>query len=290
MRAAVLEQAREMGFAASAVARSLSRRRSNTIGVYAGSYFNAKSGFAADVISGLQEACDAHRLDLLLHGTFPGRSADEICDEFHSGKIDGLAVIHLDAEFAKKLAGARIPVVSLVNRVAGIPTVVADEHSIGELMARYLLERGHRRFLYRARVWSDATRRRFAAFSATIEAAGAQLTVEEVPILGVTPREIELLHGPTAERPSAVVGWEDEAAYEMLEWCRSRGLRVPDDIAIVGLNGVERRGSGPRLTTVDVPYREIAQTAVELILNRLAGASIAPVTTLPVAHREGETA
>lgn len=290
LRTQVLEQAREMGFAPSALARSLSRRSSNTIGVFSGAYFNVRSGYIAEVISGLQFACDENRLDLLLHGTFPNRSLDEICGEFQSGKIDGLVLLNPTLELTRKMSMGRVPVVVLVNRFHGVPCVVADERRSGELMAEFLLKRGHRHVLYRNRLASDAASQRLNGMRQVLQRAGATLIEEDVPSSGVTENERRLLELPREQRPTAVVGWEDDAAYEMLEHCRQNNIAVPGEVAVAGLNGVGRAGSGPQLTTIVASYNTIAQEGLRLILRQLRGQSVPRLTILPVELRTGETA
>src|SRR5262249_8954496 len=78
-RQRVLEAARELDYRPNAVARSLRRRQTNIIGVYCGfGYMNARLAFLSEIIGGLQEGCDCHRKDLLLHGVFRGRSVEDI--------------------------------------------------------------------------------------------------------------------------------------------------------------------------------------------------------------------
>src|SRR5438105_4721214 len=67
--------ARQMDYRPNAVARSLRRRSTNVIGLYSGiGYLNASHPFLAELIGGMQRGCDQHHKDLLLHGTFRGRS------------------------------------------------------------------------------------------------------------------------------------------------------------------------------------------------------------------------
>lgn len=78
-RVRVQDSARLLGYQPNAVARSLRRRSTNIIGLYSGlGYLNAANPFLAELIGGMQDACDQHRKDLLLLGTFRGLSMDDI--------------------------------------------------------------------------------------------------------------------------------------------------------------------------------------------------------------------
>jgi LacI family transcriptional regulator len=66
--------------------------------------------------------------------------------------------------------------------------------------------------------------------------------------------------------------WEDGSARAVYAYCRSVGLKVPEDVALVGFNGVARfNGMGPELTTIGAPWGEVAHTAIGLLLDQIAG-------------------
>ena len=80
-------------------------------------------------------------------------------------------------------------------------------------------------------------------------------------------------------------------AYDLLGHCRSRGLGVPDDLAVTGFDGVAAPpGFDLRLTTVHAPWMQVARTAVDLLVCRIDGAALPAETTLPVKLVIGDTA
>ena len=85
-------------------------------------------------------------------------------------------------------------------------------------------------------------------------------------------------------RPTAVFAFNDQMAIGALHALRTTGMHVPDDMAVVGFDGI---GLGafttPELTTIEQPRTEVGQRAVELVLNSLDGESSSPTqVTLPV--------
>ncbi len=86
------------------------------------------------------------------------------------------------------------------------------------------------------------------------------------------------------DQPTAVFGFNDQMAIGALHALRTLGLRVPEDMAVVGFDGI---GLGafttPELTTVEQPGPEVGHRAVQLVLDALDGASSSPTqVTLPV--------
>lgn len=298
-RERVLEAVRKMKYRPNVNALSLRRRRTNIVGFYAGhGYMNPENAFLAAIIGGLQEGCDLHKKDLLLHGTFRGQSIADIYAELVDGRIDGLVLYSPDNDpLVKLLADSHLPVIALADTLEALPTVVVDDTTGGQMQAEFLAARGYRRIAYHSQaypVFVSATRR----WQAFYEAACAQgLAVREYPGAAVrnephiTAAETAWLRLPAEERPEAAVCWNDVAAYDFLALCQQQGLQVPADVAVVGFDGVvPTRGVGRQITTVRAPWPQVGRTAVELLVQTLEGEEIPHETILPVEWIEGETA
>ena len=297
-RARILEVAHEMGYRPHAVARSLRRRSTNIIGLYCGyGYLNARLPFLAEIIGGLQEACDQHQKDLLLHGVFRGQSVESIYQELANGSIDGL-VIHAPPNdpLVDRLAESPLPVVAIGDAIPALPSVVVDDIGGSYLIADYLIAKGHRHILYRnspPRLSLAAVQRRRTAFVEAVEADGLE-------VIDWTGEEQTDAHDPTLfpcldrardERPTVAVCWNDRAAYDMLAHCLARRLPVPEDFAIIGFDGIGTPLDRIwKLTTVRAPWAQVAQTAIKLLVAQIAGEPIAQETVLPVELVCGNTA
>ena len=290
-RASILEAACAMNFQVSPIARSLSKKTTLTLGVYTGSnyHLSLRNGFVVEILRGLQDACDEYHYDLLFHSAYKGRTIEDICSEFRSGKADGLLLLDPHPEMEKFVHESAVPVVCLGDSSALLPSINVDDAGGARLIVELLVERGHRRILYRKRGTSPSAVARLEAFRAL--AQEHCLVVHEclVDEEGVTREEKKLLGAPPSRRPTAVVAWEDIAAFHMCAHCRAQGLRVPEDVAVIGFNGSEMLGTGPVLTTVLAPWRAVAYQGVELLLAQLEGKNILRHTVLPVTLRRGET-
>jgi DNA-binding LacI/PurR family transcriptional regulator len=307
-RLRVLDVARELRYRPNAVARSLSARATNVVGYYSSWRIDARNDFDAELMSGLLRGCHEGGKNLLVFDCFSIRDEERaggvpshLSSPSHAtvtdGKIDGLAFrCHPDDPLLDQLRAADLPAVSLADVHAGFPAVTVDEEDGFRRMAEYLAHKGHRRVLFRG-MPSGAGARRADLFGR--EAAAHGMTVlrdPEVEDYSLSPAERGMLGGSADRRPTAVACWSDPAAYYTLFFCDQNGLRVPDDIAVIGFNGMPELIQFPRrLTTIRAPWAEAACTAVGL-LDRAARAdggpddALPPLTVLPVCLFEGDTA
>ena len=297
-RQRILEAARELNYAPNGIAKMFRQRSTNIIGLYLGDWLlNTHDLFLAEIVSGLQSGCHEHRKDLLLHGTFRGRSVEDIYLELISQKIDGLILFtQEDDPLAIRLASSSLPVVAITDAVPILPSVTADDRGGSRMIAEYIAGKGHRHVLYRrGRSFQTSAIRRYEAFQAA--ANTLRLTVTEdfgrdENFDFVLSREEQVILQTTGpSRPTAIVCGSDLLAYAAVEYCQTQGLRVPEDVAVVGFDGiVPQVRPAARLTTIRAPWSDVARTALELVIQRLAGETLPIETVLPVELIIGDTA
>jgi DNA-binding LacI/PurR family transcriptional regulator len=292
----VLEAAKHFRYQPNARGRALRSGYTNILGLYAGyGYVNVRLPFFTEIVSGLQEGCEQFKKDLLLHGIFHGHTTEDIYTELVDGRIDGLVVnMPSDEPLAERLAESHFPVVAVADPLPNIPSITVDDAAGSRMLAEYLQQRGYRRFIYLSSwVRPISTIRRRNAFLDI--AAAMHLEVEEVGPPGPLGPEAsfmqDILSGTSWQRPTAIVCWNDTAAYDLLAYCRKNQIRVPEDIAIVGFDGCSTpHDSVWSLTTVRAPWTEAARTAVQYLNALLEGTSVPLETVLPVEFVQGQTA
>ena len=295
-RQRILNSAATLQYRPNAIAVSLKRRRTDLIGLYNGyGGFDARNRFLGEIIGGLQEGCDRHGKDLLLFRMFQGQSADHIYNALADGKVDGLVVYAptYDA-LAEKLAASHLPVVAISDALPALPSVVIDDAQGGRQQAEHLAERGHRRVLYRAAFHATrSTTRRLQSFQDAAQRLGITVCVAHPSghdPHGLTDEERDLLTADEGRRPTAAVCWEDERADALALECRKLGIRVPDDLAIMGFDGLEpTREPAWHLTTIRAPWVQAAAAAVGLLIDQIEGRAVALETVLPVSLFVGQT-
>ena len=296
-RARVLQAAEHLQYTRNEVARALRRQRTDIIGLYLWHQaLDTHGQFMAEIVSGLQHGCDAHQKDLLIHGTFRGQSIQDIYGRLVNGKIDGLVLFAVPGDpLVDRLAGAALPVIAIADAVPPLPAVVADDRAGSALLAAHLAARGHRRVLYRRGLASKTSaQRRHAAFQEAATALGMTVLEDTGREFSASdsfsPWEHALLTTPAGTRPAAIACWNDDLADCTIGGCEALGLRVPDDVAVVGFDGLVSKARPSRLlTTVCAPWSELARTAIDLLMRRLDGEEIPPETVLPVELVLGET-
>ncbi len=294
-RERIVAAARDLHYQPNALARSLRRRQTNIIGLYMGGFIDTRNLFLSEILSGLQEGCEQNRRDFLMHGTFRGDSTEDIYAELVNGKVDGLVLhVKLHDPLLPRLATCHMPIVAIVDPVPGVPSVTVDDDTGARLQARYLASKGHRRVLYGACPFPLASSiRRQEAFCDEASKLGMQASVAVARRDDLIPSPVEhqYLNLPAGERPTAVVAWCDRFAYLFTEHVRNHGVNVPNDLAVIGFDGsTSVIPAAYRLTTVAAPWREVARTAVSLLISQNEGNTLPGETMLPVELVVGDTA
>jgi DNA-binding LacI/PurR family transcriptional regulator len=292
----VLDAVKELRYLPNARGRALRSGYTNIIGLYAGhGFINVRLPFFTEIVSGLQEGCEQVKKDLLLHGIFHGTTTEDIFKELADGRIDGIVLnMPPDDPLVKRIAESQFPAIAVADPLPGIPSVIVNDSDGSRRLAEYLYARGHRRLMYLAcRLPLISALRRQQAFFDTAAALGMEIEASDPDSRPYQGEGFltEILSRDASQRPTALVCWSDYSAYELLARCRRNGIRVPDDIAIVGFDGC----SSPHdtvwsLTTVRAPWAEVARTAVLYLDTLLKGEPVPRETVLPVELIPGHTA
>jgi LacI family transcriptional regulator len=267
---------RENGYTANRSARGLSGGRTGLVGVLVPLVYPA---YFSAILSGAAEALSERDLQIVLSPT--GHEHDRevsVLGRLH-GLTDG-ALIILPEESTEELErlldrGYRFVVLDpLMPLDERIPSVSAAHTSGADQAMRHLLELGHRRIaqITGPRGWL-ATEERRRGYRAALAAAGIlpdpRLEVESEPEIGPGREAAERLLGG-AEPPTAIFAFNDNIAIGVLQAARSRGLRVPEDVSVVGFDDVEPATIvTPALTTVRQPLAEMGRTGVSLLMRLL---------------------
>lgn len=177
------------------------------------------------------------------------------------------------------------------------PHVQVDDLVAGRLAVQHMIDLGHTRIamirtsdtdgttwssdLLRMQAWRDALT------DAGLEPA-EELLVTEVYGVDAGSRGMERLLA-LAEPPTAVFAYSDEIAYAAMAGARHAGLRVPDDLSIIGVDG-HPLGSLARITTIDQDVAGQGRLAAELVVRLVAGEDVEDVVLEPTLVDRGSTA
>ncbi len=166
----------------------------------------------------------------------------------------------------------RVPVVTFHRPTANLSGVVLDDAASYYEATNHLIRLGHERIGFVDRDWNGAIPALAKAKGYSLAMQRHDLVREFPPALGIYAKGGYLQGKTLGDRFTALVCRDDYTAIGVCRGLREAGIRVPEDVAVVGNGdiGVAARMT-PALTTLATPYEAIAQAALELMLEQLGG-------------------
>ncbi|MFC5056149.1 LacI family DNA-binding transcriptional regulator [Saccharothrix xinjiangensis] len=272
-RKRVLDAIAELGFVRNESARQLRGGTSRTLAYVV---LDTRNPFFTDVAAGAQQVADeAGRALFLCDGGEDAVRQANYLDLLEQQRVEGILITPVEADDPRIAAVvARGTPVVVVDRGAGPDrcSVSVDDVLGGDLALSHLLDAGHRRiaFIGGPRAIGQVADRITGAERALARADAEPLTVLETARLDVAEgrRAGERLAGlPAARRPTAAFCANDMLALGLLQQAVRLGLRVPEDLAIVGYDDIEfAAAAAVPLTSVSQPRQLLGRTAAELLL------------------------
>jgi DNA-binding LacI/PurR family transcriptional regulator len=274
-RERVLAAIEELDYHPSPLARGLSRGRCQTLGVVVPFFTHAS---AVERLRGVVAALDESRYDLVLFNVeSPVHRDEHFAALTRRDRADGLLVLSLPPRPADlaRLTAAGVPVVLVDVRGDGVPSVVTDDVEGGRMATQHLVDLGHERIAFIGEdpdnplgFGSSAARQR--GYSEVLAAAELPEMIAHGPHDRLVAQRITaaLLDGES--RPTAIFASSDVQATGVLAAARSAGVRVPDELSVVGFDDIEI-SAYVGLTTVRQPLFESGRLGTRLLLDALHG-------------------
>lgn len=304
-RVKILDAAKKLNYQPNILARSMSEQRSFLIGLL---LWDVNTSLATELIRGIQDQVVGHRYAPVV---FSHSNPEQERDNFKTcmdRKVDALIVNASAGGASGGRSKARswrvskeVPVVEVLGR-GDRPWVVLDYRASARIATEYLLKLGHQRIAlltydqYRgdpdatnAKHWN--AREQFRGYEQTMQQAGRTPCVLTHPLLDVAHPELAwtdqvaaaapgMLAG--ADRPTAVICYDDRQAYGLMRACKDMGLEVPGDLSIVG--HLDREASSlvdPALTTLRVPAAQLGAKAAQMCFDMMQGRPVSNTSYEP---------
>ncbi len=217
----------------------------------------------------------------------------EIIPLLRDWKPDGIIATLFDRKIARALARLRRPIVDTAFTLQGLNLPVADvDHAeVGRLAAEHLLEHGHTRFGFvgsKSALYSEVRQR---SFTEHLAAAGHSVSCFLVEFLyedlatsswKKDERQIQKWVGQLST-PVAIFACNDIAGRGLIDICRNLGLRVPEQVAILGADDddLESLLTSPPLSSVAVPAKRVGYEAAAMLDGLMSGGSREPDRFVP---------
>ena len=282
----------EHGFRPNVLARNLRTRKTGAIGVLiplgheTGQHIS--DPFFITMLGLLADSLTERGYDLLLSRVIPQNSG--WLEEFvGSGRVDGLIVIGQSDQSATldAIADRYKPLVVWGGHYDGQHhcSVGSDNFLGGQLAARHLVERGCKRIAFFGDPRALEIGQRLDGCRAALAEAGLADTLSVLPahlIAEAAHPDIAHYLGTVGERPQGIVAASDVIAMSALRVLAEQGLSVPEDVRVVGYDGLALgEQTVPRLTTISQDLSAGAAHLVDLLLRRIAGEDTASVVMQP---------
>jgi LacI family transcriptional regulator len=270
----VMAAAKKFDYRPSFYARSLRGQRSFLIGVLVP---ELSDGYSVHILDGMEEILMEEGYFYL---TASHRRKADLIEEYPrllmDRSVEGFLVIDTALQHSLPLPAIAVPG---HRNLPGVTNIVLDHRRAAELSLRHLHQLGHRRIAFmRGRPSSSDAEDRWKSLMAVSRELGIEISPEltmqvenatSTPELGY-PITNELLQ--RTRNFTAIIAFNDLAAVGAIRALRNHGLRVPEDVSVVGFDDFEAAAYyNPSLTTIRQPLREMGHMAARLLLAKIRG-------------------
>lgn len=276
----VLEAIEELGYRPNAIARSLKVKHTQSIGIMVPDIANQ---FYPEVVRGIEDVANMYEYTIFLCNTDLDDDKElKYFSEMEEKQVDGLIFMGniLTDPLAREMKKAEMPVVLIGSDHPGLPSVTIDNTLAAKKAVEYLLQKGHRRIAVITGKMKDPMmgRARLKGYREALENAGIPWKSEWIVEGGYRfksgyegAKRLLIMD----ERPTAIFVASDEMAIGAMRAILEKGLKIPDDIAVVGFDNVDMSGKVyPSLTTMAQPMYEMGAIGMRLLTKYLQGEEV----------------
>jgi len=274
----IREIAGDIGYTPSAVGRSLATRTTRTVGVVVNTISDP---FNAEVLDGIEEVANVHHYSVFLATSHsdPEREV-RTARSLQERRVDGILVSgsRVGALYLSLLARTKVPIVLINNQHLSsyCYSVRIDNVPASREATAHLTRLGHTRIGYIGNMFGDESEtERIMGYRQALEEAGVAVLPELIvhgdgrPEGGMQAMARLLA---LSDPPTAVFCYNDMTALGAVRISRERGLRIPEDVSLVGFDDLFVASyTSPPLTTVRQPKRQMGQMATQILFRLLDG-------------------
>ena len=300
-REKVYEAMKKLNYRPNEVARSLSKKSTNTIGVIVP---HIRHPYFSELISNLENEASKRGYKMILCNSQEKENKErEYLEMCTSNRVAGIVLCSAGVA-VEEFQGSNIPLITIERYMEnGTASVECDNRQGGKLAAEHLIACGCKNLLHISGVYETAmpADNRALGFIEVCEKAGVSHwevatntyqynNLEYHDFLEEVLKENYHVDN-TAEndencgksRIDGIFASSDLIAAQVLQVCSKLGIRVPEDIKLVGFDDVNISSlTTPRITTIHQPIKEIAELTLELLINAQDGKTVAKRSLLPV--------
>ncbi len=286
VRERVIAVVRRLDYHPNAVARGLSRRRMDTLGIiYTYWDVNTTDFYFLSVLHGILSACTRHKQASTLFTSRHWNESSGAISQYSDGRCDGIIVIGPpdDCNLVQQLAERKVPtvVINTMLEQTNVACVDVDNVAAMHTITKHVLELGHRRIaLLTGEPNMQSCSLRSLGFHSACDEFGIPTDDRQVMAgqyrtdSGYT-RTMQLLEMSPGVRPTAICATNDAIASGAVTAILERGLRIPGDISVTGFDDVaDAKMCQVPITTMRQPFSMLGGEAVSRLLHMVNGESV----------------
>jgi DNA-binding LacI/PurR family transcriptional regulator len=262
----------QLGYRSNPLARSMITGETRTIGL---AILDIRNPYFTNIVKGANRIALRHDYTLLLVDTEENQEREQPLIEALAQRVDGVIISsRMQEDSMQWITELNKPVVLLGrNHQFEIPSVSNDSYLAGYMLARHLLNQGHRRIGYLGFARSRWDAERIRGASTCLSEAGLTLDVHDAhapsTLAGKTACSSVML-GPN--RPEALICYNDLIALGFMKEAAALGFKLPQDLSVTGFDNVPYgEYAVPALTTVDLQSEKMGELAMLKLIDVLAG-------------------
>lgn len=266
----VLEAAKKLNYTPNLNGRNLKAQETRVLGLFLTAI---RGPFYAELSDSIYRTCQANGYELQI---FLGEDSNRIMTNLLGRRVDGGIVMNerITEKHHKMLKDNNVPMVFLDRewKDEHISSIVFDSYKEGEMAARFLLELGHKKFLYVEGFKNNYDNiRRLKGFQDVLGRAGIKLSQEDI-LEGAFEKEasynsVAAYVESHKKLPDAIFAANDLSAIGTIEALTDSGIRVPEDISVIGCDDIElARLVTPSVTTIRTSFERLGEMAVEQLI------------------------
>ncbi len=279
-RARILQIAEEMGYTPSLVARGLVTQRTESVGLVVA---DIADPFYSEIIKGVEQVTQANGFSLFLGSAIDDADQEvRMVRSFLGRHVDGLIVSssQVGNGYQPILEDVGTPLVLINTHVDGsqFHSIYHQDFQGSQQMLQHLIRQGRRRIAYlgnrsagraqteRKRAWQTTLGQEGLPAKVTLDCPNSHIQSG----FATLPRLLEQAQRIWGEAPDAIVAYNDLVAIGAMKALQRQGLRVPEDVAVMGFDDIEVAAfTSPTLSTWRQPRYEMGVRAAEVLLDLL---------------------
>ncbi|MFD1849584.1 LacI family DNA-binding transcriptional regulator [Oceanobacillus bengalensis] len=272
----VEEAIKELGYSPNIIARSLKQKSTTTIGVIVANILHV---FSTQVIRAIEDVCNEKNYHVIVCNADDNPVKEKKYIEMLRAKqVDGIIAFPTGGNVAlyQRLVADHYPVVFMDRLIPdiAIDTVLLDNAKAATLAVDTFIKRGHQKIAILSPPLQAGVTPRVERIDGYRKALQKQaLSVNEQYIVSGEIEDMQVLVHQLftlPEAPTAILALNDRVLYELLTYTRSNQLRIPEDIALIGIDDVSFASIySPALTTIAQPAFEMGEKAAILLLEKI---------------------